>query len=239
MAGGSWKVAYADFVTALMAFFLLMWILNTAKKETLEGVAGFFKEGAKYSGSYTISPSSESNNPLVQYVDKLDTRAPLNEVEQSQLAIARSLKNFLLQDALPSESSGITSDNIGVLLHITSDLMFQPGTVNFTAEGEQVLKEVVNVMRKYKVYLIVRGHADTTEDGAMGYPSKWELSAARANAAVRWLEAHGVPGKMMRSVAYGDTHPQVPSTIKGGVAKNSRVEFFFHRQEVMSTIVGY
>jgi chemotaxis protein MotB len=145
----------------------------------------------------------------------------------------------LLKDALPSASSGITSDGVGVLLHITSDLMFQPGTVQFTGEGEKVMQEVLNVMHKYKVYLVVRGHADSSESGAPMFPSRWELSAARANSAVRWLIDHGIRANLVRSVAYADTRPQVPPTVAGAAARNSRVEFNFHRPEVMSTIVGY
>jgi chemotaxis protein MotB len=239
MAGSSWKVAYADFMTAMMAFFLVLWLLNVASKETLQGLAGFFQTDAQYSTN-TISPYSFSNNPLVQYVDKLDTREfKMNEAEESHYAIAQSLKQFLLKDALPQNASGITSDRIGVLLHITSNLMFLPGTVEFTSEGEKVMQEVLNVMHKYKVYLVVRGHADTSETGAPAFPSKWELSAARANSAVRYLVEHGISPNLVRSVAYADTRPQVPPTVPGAAAQNSRVEFNFHRPEVMSTIVGY
>lgn len=238
MAGGSWKVAYSDFMTAMMAFFLLMWILNTAQKETLVGLAGYFKEGAQYTTN-VMAPPGTANNPIIQYVDKLDTRAPLNETEESQLAIATTLKNFLLKDALPSPASGITSDNIGVLLHITSSLMFTPGTTAFSPDGEKVLHQVVDVMNKYKVYLIVRGHADSSEGGLSEYPSLWDLSGARANATIRWLVDHGISPKLMRSVAYGDSRPQVPGTTTNAAALNSRVEFFFHRPEVMSTVIGY
>lgn len=238
MAGQSWKVAYADFMTAMMAFFLVMWLVAMAPKETLQGLAGIFREGAAYTTN-TVSPISISNNPMIQYVDKLDTRASLNEEERSQLAIAQSLKQFLLQNALPSTSSGITSDNVGVLLHITANLMFKPNTVEFTLEGEKVLQEVIKVMSTHRVYLVVRGHADSSETGAPYYASKWELSAGRANAAVRYLVDHGISPKLLRSVAYADTRPQVPSTVAGAAALNSRVEFNFHRPEVMSTVVGY
>lgn len=239
MAGQSWKVAYADFMTAMMAFFLVMWLLNMAPKETLEGLAGYFQADAKYS-SNTVSPYGMSNNPLVQYVDKLDTREfKMSEAEESHYAIAQSLKQFLLKDALPSSASGITSDGVGVLLHITSNLMFEPNSGEFSAEGEKVMQEVLNVMHKYKVYLVVRGHADASETGAPSFPSKWELSAARGNAAVRWLIEHGISPSLVRSVAYADTRPRVPSTVPGAAAQNSRVEFNFHRPEVMSTIVGY
>ncbi len=238
MAGGSWKVAYADFVTAMMAFFLLMWILNMTPKETLKGLAGMFQADAQFT-SNTISGAAVSNNPLIQYVDKLDLRQKMDETEQSNYAIAQALQKFLLKDALPSASSGITSDGVGVLLHITSDLMFKPGTVEFTPKGQGVLDEVVKVMQTYNVYLVVRGHADSSETGAPNYPSKWELSAARANAAVRYIIDKGIKPSLVRSVAYADTRPQLPSGLPGAAEKNSRVEFNFHRPEVMSTIVGY
>lgn len=239
MAGGSWKVAYADFVTAMMAFFLVMWIINMVPAETKQGLAGYFQADAG-ALSNQVSPYTVSNNPLVQYVDKLDTRDyKMNEAEQSNYAIFQSLKRYMQQDAMPSNSSGISADPVGVLMHMTSDLMFQPGSVQFSPQGERALGEVLAVMRKYNVYLVVRGHADSSETGAPDYPSKWELSAARANAAVRWLIDHGVSPKMLRSVAYADTRPSAPPSVAGAAQRNSRVEFNFHRPEVMSTIVGY
>ena len=239
MAGGSWKVAYADFVTAMMAFFLLMWILNMAPKETLGGLAEFFQSEAQ-ALSNTTSPYKVENKATVQYKDKLDTREnKMDEVEQSHYAIAQALKQLLRQDALPSSSSGITSNAVGVMLHITSDLMFKPGTAEFTGEGEKVLDQVADVMNKYKVFLVVRGHADSSETGAPLYPSKWELSAARSNSAVSYLIRKGINPELMRSVAYADTRPTVPATVAGAASLNSRVEFNFHRPEVMSTISSY
>ncbi|MDR2124527.1 MAG: flagellar motor protein MotB [Desulfovibrio sp.] len=237
MAGSSWKVAYADFMTAMMAFFLVMWLLNAAPKETLQGLSGYFQADAR-NLSNTISPYGMSNNSLIQYVDKLDTRPPMSEAEESNYAIAQSLKQYLLKDAVPSAASGLTSDSVGVLLQLTSDLMFRPGSVEFSAEGEKAMQEVLKVMQKYKVFLVVRGHTDSSESGAPNFPSKWELSAARASAAVRYLIARGIDAKLMRSVSYADTRPLAPSG-PGAVARNARVEFNFHRPEVMSTIVGY
>ena len=190
--------------------------------------------------SNTTSPYSVATKSTVQYKDKMDTRqVDMAEVEKSNYAIAQSLKQQLVQDALPSSSSGITSDAVGVMLHITSDLMFKPGTAEFTDEGKKILDQVADVMNKYKVYMVVRGHADSSETGAPLYPSKWELSAARANSAVRYLIEKGINPELMRSVAYADTRPRVPSTVAGAAALNSRVEFNFHRPEVMSTISSY
>jgi chemotaxis protein MotB len=237
---GSWKVAYADFMTAMMAFFLLMWILNMAPQETKEGLAGYFALDANLLSN--IAPASPmANNTLIQRVDKLDAREfKANETEKSDRAIAQTIKQFLMADAIPMNASGVTSDNAGVLLHITGELLFQPDSIAFTDTGNNVLNEVISVMRKYKVYLVVRGHTAKGESGAPNYPSKWELSAARANAAIRYIVEQGkIDPSLVRSVAYADTRPLVPETDPESGIKNRRVEFYFHRPEVMTNIVGY
>lgn len=234
----AWKVAYADFMTAMMAFFLLMWLLNMAPKETLNGLAGMFTADANFQTN-NMSSLGVSNNVLIQNVQKLTTEElSLNEDERSKLAIMKAINQFLLAESLPSASSGITSDGVGVLLHITPDLLFKQGTMDLTPEGELVLDEVVKVLRKYNSFLIVRGHADQSETGAPNFPSKWELSAARANAAIRHLVSKGVDPQTMRSVAYADTRPKVPPTVPDAARQNGRVEFNFHRPEV-GTSVGY
>lgn len=238
---GSWKVAYADFMTAMMAFFLLMWILNMANEETKEGLAGYFALEANLLSNIAGQSSPMANNILVQRVDKLDAREfKMNEVDQSHYAIAQTIKRFLLADAIPSNASGISSDSVGVLLHITGDALFEPNSVDFTPGGAQALDEVINVMRKYKVYLVVRGHSAKGETGEPNYPSKWELSSARSTAAVRYIVEHGkIDPTLIRTVAYADTRPLVPETDPESARKNRRVEFYFHRPEVMSNIVGY
>ena len=234
----SWKVAYADFMTAMMAFFLVMWLLATSSEETLQGLAGYFTEGASYFTN-TASPAI-SNNPIIQFVDKMDTRTNLTEAERSDYAIIQSIRPILsLKDAVPNSSTGIASDSVGVLLHITSNLMFQPNSIEFSATGEKALDEVLDMIRKFNVWTVVRGHADSSETGAPNFPSKWELSSARATAAIRYLVAHGADPRRIRSVAYADTRPLAPPTVSNAAALNSRVEFYFHRPEVMSNIVGY
>ena len=238
MSGGSWKVAYADFMTAMMAFFLLMWILNMSNEETKEGLAGYFALDATMASHIS---SAMANNTLVQRVDKLDAREfKMTEVDKSNYAIAQKIKELLMADAVPRNASGISSDNAGVLLHVTGDALFQPNSVEFTPGGRRVLDEVIDVMRKYKVYLVVRGHTSKDETGAPNYPSKWELSSARATAAIRYIVDNGkIDPALVRSVAYADTRPLVPETDPDSAIKNRRVEFYFHRPEVMTNIVGY
>lgn len=238
MSGGSWKVAYSDFMTAMMAFFLLMWVLNMTPPETKDALAGYFMADSAFDAG---SSSMSANNPMIQQVTRLDTRdRQLSEVEKSHYAIAQEIKEFLLADAIPSAASGISATEVGVLLHVTNDALFEANSFDLTPQGKRVLDEVIKVMGKYKVYLIVRGHAAKGETGEPYFPSAWELSSARATAAVRYLMEHGnINPSYVRAVAYADTQPLVPDTDPESNARNRRVEFYFHRPEVTSAAVNY
>ena len=94
----AWKVAYADFVTAMMAFFLLLWVLNMVPPETRAGLAAYFSGERNFDSSAT---SPVSNNPFIQNTDKIDTRdLKISEVEKSHYAIAQKIKQMLMADAV-------------------------------------------------------------------------------------------------------------------------------------------
>ncbi len=232
----AWKVAYADFVTAMMAFFLLLWVLNMVPPETRAGLAAYFSGERNFDSSAT---SPVSNNPFIQNTDKIDTRdLKISEVEKSLYAIAQKIKQMLMADAVPQSSSGISADDVGVQLRVNSDVMFRPGQVTLQPEGMKVLNEVLDIMKEYNLYLVVRGHADSGE-ARTPFDSAWELSGARSAAVLRYLAEHGIKPTRMRGVAYGDTRPLKPGLSEESRAVNRRVEFFFHRPEVMSYSVVY
>ena len=236
MGGGAWKVAYADFVTAMMAFFLLLWVLSMVPPETRAGLAAYFSGDRNFDSSST---SPVSNNPFIQNTDKIDARdIKISEVEKSHYAIAQKIKQMLMSDAIPQSASGISADDVGVQLRVNSDIMFKPGSVDLLPDGERVLTAVLDLMDEYNLYLVVRGHADSAET-APPFTSAWELSGARAASMVNYLVQHGVKATRMRAVSYGDTRPLKPGIDEQSRAMNRRVEVFFHRPEVMSYSVVY
>ena len=234
--GGAWKVAYADFVTAMMAFFLLLWVLSMVPPETRAGLAAYFSGDRNFDSSST---SPVSNNPFIQNTDKIDTRdIKISEVEKSHYAIAQKIKQLLMADSVPQSASGISADDVGVQLRVSPDFNIKPGTVELLPEGDKVLSSVLSLMEEYNLYLVVRGHADSVE-AAPPYASAWELSGARAAAMVNYLAQRGIKATRMRAVSYGDTRPLKPGIDEQSRAMNRRVEFFFHRPEVMSYSVVY
>ena len=234
--GGAWKVAYADFVTAMMAFFLLMWILNMVPPETKAGLAAYFSGERNFDSSST---SPVSNNPFIQNTDKIDTREiKINETERSHYAIAQKLK-MLMADAVPQNSSGLSADDLGVQLRVNADALFQRGSIRITPAAEKIFEGVLDVLKEYNLYLVVRGHADSEEAAPPYYPSAWELSGARSAAVLHYLADRNIKPSRLRGVAYGDTRPLKPGLDDASRAVNRRVEFFFHRPEVMSYSVVY
>ena len=158
---GSWKVAYADFVTAMMAFFLLMWVLNMVPPEKKAGLAAYFSGEGTFESS-NVSPVS--NNPFIQETDKIDMRdLKRSEAEKTHYAIAQKIQRMLMADAIPQNSTGISSDDIGVLLRVNSATSFKPGSAQLTPEGEKIMQQVLAVLKEYNLYLVVRGHADPGE----------------------------------------------------------------------------
>ena len=234
----AWKVAYADFVTAMMAFFLLMWILNMVPPETKKGLAAYFSGEGTFESS-NVSPIS--NNPFIQDTERLDMRdLKMSEAETANYAVARKLRQMLMADAPKQSAEGISADDVGVLLRVNSDALFEPGSAQMTPGAAKIMDQVVNLLKEYNLYLVVRGHADELEAANNSvYPSKWELSGARAAAAVRFIVDGDIKPTRLRAVAYADTRPLEPSTNPEGVAKNRRVEFYFHRPDIMSYSVVY
>ncbi|SHN49935.1 OmpA/MotB family protein [Desulfovibrio litoralis] len=239
MGGGSWKVAYADFVTAMMAFFLLMWILNMVPPETKQILAQYFTADYKLSDEQGRAPMpGEGVSPISSLTiggDKADAenlQAISNELQKSLL---------LAEEADAQKSVGLTRSDAGVLLRVAGDVMFKPNSVVFSQAGMQVLDEVAKILKNRNIYVVVRGHADSSETGLPYFPSRWELSAARATVAVRYLVDKGVDPSRVRSVAYADTVPLVPSFGPNdpASAKNRRVEFYFHKPDSLSLTLGY
>ncbi|MBQ4132618.1 MAG: flagellar motor protein MotB [Desulfovibrionaceae bacterium] len=236
--GGSWKVAYADFVTALMAFFLLMWIINMASDETKAVLAEFFTP--EYWENVSAGGQGSRSGNISGRTGKTRDLEALTPADRTYLAVAQKLRETLSAQHIPPEARGVSTDKDGILLQVNADAMFHPNSAELLPEGEKVLDEVADILGEYNMFVVVRGHADYQEKGNDQYPGKWELSTARATACARYLvSSAGVRPSLIKAVGYGDIRPLVPGNTPEEAAKNRRVEFFFHRPEVSGTAVPY
>ncbi len=228
--GGAWKIAYADFVTAMMAFFLLMWLLGSASQGTLEGIAEYFQtplkialmggDGAgdatsiiKGGGTDLTRNAGQVNKGMPDANQKaLDLEAAEAERERLELQRLSQLK-LKIEKAIDSNPTLKKFKN-QLLLDITSEglriqivdeqnrPMFASGSAELQPYTKIILHEIGKMLNDVPNKVSLSGHTDATPfpSGDKGY-SNWELSTDRANASRRELITGGMdPDKMLRVV---------------------------------------
>jgi len=231
--GGSWKVAFADFMTAMMAFFLLLWLIAALKPQQKESLAVIFKD-AKHDSRSDVKQAVV----MATFIPK-DAKVGMAEMDLSQkdrlkYEVALMVKELLAQEQDLQSNSGISSDNAGVLMQVNNSVMFAANSAVLKPGAAKILDGVTNILLNQKVDLVIRGHTDDTETGNGLYPSKWELSAARAAAALRYILAKGngaIAATRLRAAGYADSRPLVPAINDENRSVNRRVEFYYHSPE--------
>ena len=245
--GGAWKVAYADFVTAMMAFFMLLWLLTVTDKQTLKGVADYFtpskatmsnssgsgnilagtslqKDGANNSGSVAIAQQETPST-------KDDTRKNTAKATQDS---AMQLLQQDLQNAIQSTPTladyknqiimDVTPEGLRIqLVDKDGRPMFRDGTAELFPYAVSLVRVISSVVSALPNRISVEGHTDTSGNGTTGY-SNWELSADRANAARRVMrEARVSDFRFAEIVGKASSDPLYPDT--PARAENRRVAF--------------
>jgi chemotaxis protein MotB len=184
--GGAWKVAYADFVTTLMALFIVLWMLN-ASARVKESVAGYFRDPRGYTRKLGAGPGSSGEGL------RLNRQTAADLERQIQQALQRVPDFAKLRDQV---RFSVTGEGLRIdLLETDRGLFFVTGGAQPTAAGEELLGVLAQEIRKMPNLLVVEGHTDSlpfrNARPASGY-SNWELSTDRANAARRLLHEGGI-----------------------------------------------
>ena len=181
--GGAWKVAYADFVTAMMALFIVLWLLSASEK-VQKAVGGYFQDptGKGHQVGSTTAGIGEtltlSEKQLKEIKDKI-------EQAMKQIPAFKDMQN---QIKMTMTAEGLRID----LLETKRGLFFETGNPAPTPAGGELLKVLAGELMKLPNKIAIEGHTDSTPYGRPDY-SNWELSADRANAARRILTESGLP----------------------------------------------
>jgi chemotaxis protein MotB len=227
--GGAWKVAYADLVTAMMAFFLLMWLLNNTSSNTKAGIAGMFqdpdffktekgkailtvyqveKSGILPGGKGMKAPGEGEGGPPAVIEDDTGEQER-QRMEETAQAISKAFNEDKLLEAFKDQISFEFTDE-GLRIQIEdklSQVLFDSGSARLKPYTLSILKEIAQELGKLPNHIMIGGHTDSAQYADKSY-TNWELSADRANAARRVLEASGVrPNQVQKVTGYADTVP--------------------------------
>jgi chemotaxis protein MotB len=201
--GGAWKVAYADFVTAMMALFIVLWLLSSSA-EVKKAVGGYFRDPSGRAGPSGSGQSGSSENIGIGKDDMGKLKEKL-EAAISQAPDVGKLKDQVLMS--------VTGEGLRIeLLESTTNSFFETGNAQPTATGEEILQLLAAQLGKLPNRLSVEGHTDANPYvSATGY-SNWELSSDRANAARKLIQQFGVgPAQVADVRGYADQKLRKPA----------------------------
>lgn len=211
--GGSWKVAYADFVTAMMALFLCLW-LTAQDTKIKDAVERAFRNpfSAVNKESTGIIPNPEKD-ATTQKKDSGGAFKSANAIEMEMLRhITEDLSKMLaeMEDAQNSVQLELTPDGLRINVFDRSQKpIFEAGSDVFTSYGSWVFSTLAWEISRYRTFRIeLEGHTELNNETGRETHSKWELSADRANAARRKLLQNGVAAQQIFKVSgFADTQP--------------------------------
>ena len=219
--GGAWKVAYADFVTAMMALFIVLWLMNSSKK-VQEAVGGYFRDP---SGIGKISGNGVAGNGEGVSVG-LDDMEKLKEKLDQAMRKMPEFKNIKEQVLLTVTGEGLRIE----MLETDKGMFFEVGSPKPSASGQNLLLLLAAELGKLPNMLLIEGHTDSKPFASDGPYSNWELSADRANAARRLMQASGLRAAQVVQVrGYADQKLRKPNDPLH--ASNRRISVLVEYQE--------
>ncbi len=235
--GGAWKVAYADFVTAMMAFFLVMWI--TAQSNSVkQAISRYFEHPYDASSRSPVPSKSSSGASLIPLHREMDGIAP----KASSKGKTAWGGGMITDDAPPADPDNVPRTGglrkrSGVLLRQSDDtgmgtiLLFAGNSTALDDRAKQALNEVVPRFLGKLNKIEIRGHtaagatASASASGETSLPDAWQLSYSRCLATMKYLEAHGIEAKRIRLSQAGIYEPPTENDLTASPS-SSRVEVY-------------
>jgi chemotaxis protein MotB len=193
--GGAWKVAYADFVTAMMALFIVLW-LTSQSDAVKKAVAGYFNDpkGLATLLGTTLSGTGNGTAPAVDPNQK--QLQDLKEKLEKEIEASQELQKLIKQIEIKITPEGLRIE----LLEGKDGTFYQSGSAQLSPDGQQLLALLATELKTLPNQLLIEGHTDAAQYSKDANYSNWELSADRANSARRLLQQDGVRSDQVTQV---------------------------------------
>jgi len=212
--GESWLISYADMLTVLMAFFVIIIAASVPDKQRMERLSEVMH--AAVEGKSADTKAMPAN--AIAVLDQTEVLQGLRE------AVRKAELDGLVSVAMTSR---------GVEVNASSELLFGSGQAELSARAGGLMDAVATIASPLPCVIGVEGHTDDVPMRSATFPSNWELSAARAASVVRRLQGAGMPPDRLSAVGYAETRPAAkvdPERPEDGRARNRRVVLLITRQ---------
>jgi chemotaxis protein MotB len=236
-----WLVSYADFITLLFAFFVVMFAASNSDKkkagQVAQSVQSAFTDLAIFTPSGKKVPLYDDGGvpaSTTSVIGSMQSKFSNTQVvpgggkgdsdKQATIAEVKAQIEKALQVQLENKSVRVTSDERGLTISLSEAGFFSPGSEILQPVGVDVLNQIVANLMTLPNPVRVEGHTDNTPIHTARFPSNWELSTARATYILQYLINAKVPPARMSAVGYGEYRPVVSNATPEGRAENRRVD---------------
>ena len=228
-----WMVSYADFVTLLFAFFVVMYSISSVNKgkyhtfsESLDQALFHNENAQKQVVPIQVGALPTTIQPIeLPNLVTAEERELSSEIlqEKRRLDEVSEKLQTALQPYIESKLVGVKKNDFWVELEMNSELLFASGKADLSAKAQAVLAEVAGLVREVPNVINVEGYTDDVPISNGLYTSNWDLSSARATSVVKELIKDNIPASRMSAVGYGEFHPIAENNDDTGRFKNRRV----------------
>ena len=228
-----WMVSYADFITLLFAFFVVMYAIssvNEGKYKVLSNsLTNAFKNVTGEPGGQPIATIQGAPLLPVKPIAKPDKLPDQKKTEEKKVEQRKKMKNVAndIMDALqPLVAQGkvrLLETSRGVTIEINDSILFPDGQAKLQPASISAMLAIAQVLAASDFPITIEGHTDNVPIATLQFPSNWELSAMRATTVLRLFNDGGVGAERLTAIGYGETRPLETNTTVEGRARNRRV----------------
>ena len=242
-----WLVSYADFITLLFAFFVVMYSISQVNQSKYRVLSETFEHAFN---SRQITTDTTSSNPIEKIINPIQVGEPALspdpsaiDVEQESAGEAASTSSGQLQeisalvnerfaDLINDELVSVSSNELWLQIELKDSILFASGGTDLSLQAQAIFDEIAGILKGYSNPIQVEGYTDNIPINNPRYPSNWELSSARASAIVKLLAARGVAPQRLSAVGFGEFQPVASNEHPAGRAQNRRVALMIARRKI-------
>ncbi|MDY6903607.1 MAG: flagellar motor protein MotB [Thermodesulfobacteriota bacterium] len=230
-----WMATFADMVTLLMCFFVLLFSMSTIQNETFKMLVKSLQSAL---GVEQVPEAGTSEGVKVQHkIPQEEKDEPEKPVDPAQAVqrevddIVMDVRELIMYNKLGGKVR-VQGDETGAVITISDVVLFPPGGARISTSGLDIMAKLSKVLSGFSYHITVAGHTDNRPIHTAKFASNWELSANRACEVVRYLIARGLDPRKVSAAGYAEYHPIASNSTQTGRAKNRRVEIIYERRSI-------
>lgn len=250
-----WLISYADFITLLFAFFVVMYSISQVSDSKYRVLSDTFLEAfhqpipAPVDSEPQAQPSPETNviipidmgNPAVDQAINTEQSPDVDNAQSDaiepiktsdELTQISDLVTEKFTQLINDQMIQVSSNELWLQIELKDSILFSSGSADTSEQAQKIFDEIAVIIRGYSNPIQVEGFTDNIPIKSAKYPTNWELSTARASAIVKYLASKGVAPERLSAVGYGEYQPVAENDTDQGRAQNRRVTIMVAKRKM-------